>query len=77
MFKKFTNKINRKINNTVISACCAIENREAEMYLDTGVKALIAIVLGALVLALLYALFNTTIMPEVTEKVTSMFSYTA
>lgn len=77
MFKKFTNKINRKINNTVISVRCAIENRKAEMYLDTGVKALIAIVLGALVLALLYALFNTTIMPKVTEKVTSMFSYTA
>ena len=77
MFKKFINKINRKINNTVISARCAIENRKAEMYLDTGVKALIAIVLGALVLALLYALFNTTIMPKVTEKVTSMFSYTA
>ena len=77
MIKKLINKITRKADRTLVSAKCAIENRKAEMYLDTGVKALIAIVLGALVLALMYALFNTTIMPKVTEKVTSMFSYTA
>lgn len=37
----------------------------------------LAVVLGALVLSLLYALINTTVMPKVTEKVTSMFAYTA
>ena len=31
--------------------------------------------LGALLLAGLYALFNTTIMPTVTKKVTDLFNY--
>ena len=56
---------------------CALENRKAEGYVDTGVKILIAVVLGALVLSLLYALINGTVMPKVTEKVNGIFSYTA
>lgn len=75
--KKFFKKITRKADNALITAKCALENRKAEGYVDTGVKILIAVVLGALVLSLLYALINGTVMPKVTEKVTSMFSYTA
>ena len=77
MFKKMFKKITRKADSALISARCAVENRKAEGYVDTGVKILIAVVLGALVLTLLYALLNGTVMPKVTEKVTSMFSYTA
>ena len=47
----------------------------AEAYVDTGVKVLIAVVLGALLLALLYALFNDTIMPNVKAKVIELFNY--
>ena len=54
-----------------------LKTKRGEGYVDTGVKILIAVVLGALVLSLLYALLNGTVMPKVTEKVTSMFSYTA
>lgn len=75
--KKFFNKITRKVDNAIISAQCALENRKAEGYVDTGVKILIAVVLGALVLSLLYALINGTVMPKVTEKVNGIFSYTA
>ena len=48
---------------------------KAEAYVDTGVKILIAVVIGALLLAGLYALFNTTIMPNVTQKVNELFNY--
>ena len=75
--KKFFKTIKSKADSALISAKCAIESRKAEGYVDTGVKILIAVVLGALVLSLLYALINGTVMPKVTEKVTSMFSYTA
>ena len=47
----------------------------AEAYVDTGVKILIAVVIGALLLGGLYALFNTTIMPTVTSKITELFNY--
>lgn len=75
--KNFFKKIGRKVDNAIISAQCALENRKAEGYVDTGVKILIAVVLGALVLSLLYALINGTVMPKVTEKVNSIFTYTA
>ncbi len=47
----------------------------AEGYVDSGVKILIAVVIGALLLAGLYALFNSTIMPTVTQKVQELFNY--
>lgn len=73
--KNFFKKISRKVDNAIISAQCALENRKAEGYVDTGVKVLIAVVLGALVLSLLYALLKTTVMTNVTSKVTELFSY--
>lgn len=75
--KKFLDKLRRGANNLTIGAKCALQTRKAEGYVDTGVKILIAVVLGALVLTLLYALLNGTVMPKVTEKVNSMFAYTA
>lgn len=71
MFKKIKNKV----NSAIVSTKSAIENRKAEGYVDSGVKILIAVVIGALLLAGLYALFNSTIMPTVTSKITSLFSY--
>lgn len=74
-------KIQRHIDRTAIAvkntAQAVLSNRKAEGYVDTGVKILIAVVIGALLLSLLYTLFDTTIMPKVTEKVTQLFSYTA
>ncbi len=40
-----------------------------------GVKILIAVVIGALLLAGLYKLFDKTIMPTVTKKVTELFNF--
>ena len=70
-FRNATEKAVRK----AIQAQVAIENKRAEGYVDTGVKILIAVVIGALLLAGLYALFNSTIMPTVTTKVKSLFNY--
>ena len=56
-------------------ATMAVAGTAAESYVDTGVKILIAVVIGALLLAGLYALFNTTIMPRVTERVEGLFNY--
>lgn len=53
----------------------SIANCRAEGYVDSGVKILIAVVIGALLLTGLYTLFNTTIMPTVTQKITELFSY--
>ena len=73
--KKFFANIKNKATEMAVRAKTAIENVRAEGYVDSGVKILIAVVIGALLLAGLYALFNTTIMPTVTKKITDLFNY--
>ena len=75
MFKKFFKKVTRKVDDALINATCALESRKAEGYVDTGVKILIAVVLGALVLSLLYAVLKNTVMATVTTKVAGLFNY--
>ena len=72
---KFFRKLKNKVNSAAITAKTYIEDKKAEGYVDSGVKILIAVVIGALLLALLYTLFNTNIMPTVTAKVQSLFNY--
>ena len=73
--KKLINSIKNKFNSAVVSAKTAIESTAGEGYIDTGVKIIIGVVIGGVVLAGLYALFNTTIIPTLTTKITPMFSY--
>ncbi len=53
----------------------AINNNCGEGYIDTAVKILIAVVLGALLLAGLYALFGEVVMPTLEERIKEMFNY--
>mgnify|MGYP006049754361 FL=1 len=71
MFKKIKEKFNSLCTRTAV----AVMNVKAEGYVDSGVKILIAVVIGALLLSLLYTLFNNTIMPSVSQKIQSMFNY--
>ena len=73
--RKLFNKIKDKFNQIALTASTAVDNVKAEGYVDSGVKILIAVVIGALLLAGLYALFNITIMPTVTQKVQDLFNY--
>lgn len=73
--KNLISKIKSKFNRTVVSAKTAIESTSGEGYIDTGVKIIIGVIIGGVILAGLYALFNTTIIPTLTNKITEMFSY--
>jgi uncharacterized membrane protein len=73
--RKFINTIKNKYNSAVISAKTAIANTRGEGYVDSGVKILIAVVIGALLLGGLYTLFSGTIMPTVTTKIQGLFNY--
>ena len=53
----------------------AASNNRGEGYIDTAVKILIAVVLGALLLAGLYALFGEVVMPTLEERIKEMFNY--
>ena len=75
--KKFFDKIKNKANSLAIRAKTTIENVKAEGYVDTGVKIIIAVVVGAVLLGGLYALFNGVILPRLNTEIGEMFNYTA
>ena len=73
--KKIINSITHKLNSIAVRTQTAIANTRGEGYVDSGVKILIAVVIGTLLLSGLYALFNNTIMPTVTTKIQSLFNF--
>ena len=73
--KKFFNKVQNKANELAIRAKSTIDNARAEGYIDTGVKIIIGVVVGAVILAGLYALFNTVIIPRLNTEILEMFNY--
>ena len=77
--KKIINSISTKISAMATRAKTAVaaaaSSTEGEGYVDSGVKILIAVVIGALLLGGLYTLFDTTIMPTVTNKITELFNF--
>jgi hypothetical protein len=73
--KKFFKNLKNKMNSAVVSAKTAIENKRAEGYIDTGVKIIIGVVIGGVILAGLYTLFNSTVIPTLTTKIGEMFNY--
>ncbi len=73
--KKWFSTVREKGMYTVIMAKSALRNRRGEGFVDSAVKILIAVVIGALLLAGLYLLFNGTILPTLTQRIKDMFNY--
>ena len=73
--KKFFNSIKNKLGKAFATVKATVESTTGDGYIDTGVKIIIGVVVGGVILAGLYALFNTTIIPTLTEKISGMFNY--
>ena len=73
--RNFFKNAKAKIQAKAIRAATLIQAKRGENFVDSGIKILIAVVIGALLLGGLYALFGDTIMPTVTEKVEDMFDF--
>ena len=70
MFKKVKARVRRKQTESKAGT----ENKRGAFYLDKVIGMIIAVVIGGLLLAGLYALFNNTVLPGLTDKIQSMFS---
>lgn len=68
-------KVNELRLGKVTAIKTAVGNNRGEGYIDTAVKILIAVVLGALLLAGLYMLFGDIVMPTLNERIQEMFNY--
>ena len=73
--KKFIKSLENKANSAIISANTAIESTAGEGYVDTGVKIIVGVVIGGVILAGLYTLFNGTVIPTLITKIGDMFNY--
>ena len=73
--KKFFNSIKNKLGKAFATVKATVESTTGEGYIDTGVKIIIGVVVGGVILAGLYALFNTTIFPSLTQKISGLFDY--
>jgi hypothetical protein len=52
-----------------------LQSNKGEGFIDTAVKILISVVIGALLLAGLYMLFQDTILPTLEQRIKDMFDY--
>ena len=84
--KRFLIKMQRRLSFMVIKIRARLTlmflttrdllcSQRGEGFVDTAVKILISVVIGALILAGLYALFGDTIMPQLKSRITEMFNY--
>lgn len=74
--KKLRQKYLLKIVNTRNKIRARLSDNSGQGSVETAIQILIAVVLGALILAGLYALMDDTILPTLTQKVQDMFNYT-
>ena len=73
--RKLVSKVRNKITLKVLEAQALLCRKEGENFVDTAIKILMAVVIGALVLAGLYALFGETVLPTLKQRVVEMFNY--
>ena len=74
MIKKFKERGNAKCIEIYTKISSKLKDKTGE-YVDTGIKILIAVVIGALLLAGLYKLFSDTILPTLNDRIKDMFNY--
>ena len=67
-------KAAQNVKAVAVRAGMLMKDTKGENYVDTAVKILIAVVLGALLLAGLYALFGDVVMPTLTQRIQDMFN---
>lgn len=68
-------KAAQNVKAVAVRAGMLMKDTKGENYVDTAVKILIAVVLGALLMAGLYALFGDVVMPTLTQRIQDMFNY--
>lgn len=72
--KKLVKTVSAKVALTANQVKSILNNERGDFYISDGVKIIIAVVLGALLLAALTAIFNDTVIPRITKEIEALFS---
>ncbi|KAB3536296.1 hypothetical protein F8154_04255 [Alkaliphilus pronyensis] len=73
--KKLMNKAQMEMVKVMIKGRAILSGNSGEGMVDSAVKILISIVIGALLLAGLYALFGDVILPTLRQRIQDMFNF--
>lgn len=73
--KKIMNTIKAKGITLYCKTATVMKDKRGTGYIDTVIVILIAVVLGALLLGGLYALFGDLVLPTLTKRIQEMFNY--
>lgn len=73
--RKIFKNIKDKMNQAVVNVQTTIASKKAEGYVDTGVKIIIGVVIGGVILAGLYTLFDDVIITTLGTKIGELFNY--
>lgn len=73
--RRWVKSINLKTFGMLKKTGKLLKDQSGENYIDTGIKILIAVVLGGLLLVGLYALFGDVVMPTLSNRIQEMFNY--
>ena len=73
--KKLVRRAQMKLVNLAIKTKVILSDQRGEGFVDSAVKILISVVIGALLLAGLYALFGDIILPTLEERIQDMFDF--
>ena len=72
--RTLTTKAYIKAQNLKDSAKEALDNENGDFYISEGVKVIIAVILGSLLITAMVALFNSQIIPGLQDKITHLWS---
>lgn len=73
--KKLFNTIAVKSVALALKIKQVLRNKSGEGFIDQAISILIAVVIGALLLAGLYMLFGDVVLPTLTQRIKEMFDY--
>lgn len=67
------NKVKSSALRTMNRARTILADDKGDFYISDGIKIIIAVVLGALLLAALTNIFNGTVIPRITREIEALF----
>ncbi len=73
--RKLAARLKDQIIGKALMAKALLRSQCGENFVDSAIRILIAVVIGALLLAGLYALFGDTVMPMLKQRIIDMFNY--
>ena len=71
--RKILNNAKVKATGAINRAKNVLNNDRGDFYISDGVKIIIAVVLGALLLGALTGIFNNTVIPRIAQEITELF----